>query len=333
MRLAILLLGLLSVPVPAAAQSEVPKVAILLYDGVQVIDYAIPYEVFGQFSLNEVYTVARDSSEIRTYMGMRLLPHYTFADAPVPDVLVLPGGDMAAAGSDEMTARWVREMARSAEHVLTVCTGVFFLVGTDLLAGTPVTTWYDRQEDLRHAAPDATVIPDQLVVDAGKLVSAAGTGIEGALTVLEKLHGRGWREVVRLNMEHQAIPEASHVPRATLGDLNLPGGIYAVIPWRDADLARYEGDEDGWSSAWVLPASVQSDVLEARLVERIREDDEWNLLETESRPGHWMSRWHLEGRDGQPWSGEVRLVEDGGRQRLEIDVRRGEVVLRKDESG
>lgn len=319
-----LLPGLLFLPEPATAQSEPPKVAILLYDGVQVIDHAIPYEVFGQYSLNEVYTVAADSGEVRTFMGMRLLPHYSFADAPTPDVLVLPGGDMSEASDDPAISEWVRDTAARAEHVLTVCTGVFFLVGTDLLKGSPVTTWYDRQEDLRRAAPEATVISDRIVVDAGKLVTAAGTGIEGALTVLEKLHGPGWREVVRLNMEHQALPESVHVPRVELGDLNLPGGIYGVFPWREAELARYEGGEDGWTSVWVLPENVPMDSLSARLEERIREDDGWSLVTTETRPGRWTSRWRLQGRDGLPWSGGVRLIEADGRQRLEIEVHRGE---------
>ncbi len=308
----------------AAAQDAKPRVAILVYDGVQVIDHAIPYEVFGQFSLNEVYTVAKDSAAITTYMGMRILPNHTFADAPAPDVLVLPGGDAGDARDDPEIMAWIRRTAASADHVLTICTGTFFLVGTGLLDGARVTTWYDRQDELAAAAPEATVVGGEIVVESGKLVSAAGSGIEGSLHVLAKLHGHAWAEVVRLNMEYEPMPAELHVPRVELADVNLPDGVYGAFPWREADMVRYEGDRDGWAMEWRFDSDASIDSLRARLARAVVERDGWAPLGEERSEDRWEGRWTLEGRDGLPWRGEVELLRVDGARRLDLRVRRAD---------
>lgn len=306
-----------------AAQPSKPRVAILVYDGVQVIDHAIPYEVFGQFSLNEVYTVAKEPGPITTYMGMRVLPNHAFASAPPPDVLVLPGGDAGEAADDPEIVAWVRETAAAADHVLTICTGTFFLVGTDLLDGARVTTWYDRQDDLRRAVPTARVIGDSIVVDDGKLVSAAGSGIEGALHVLARLHGPAWAEVVRLNMEYEPMPHREHVPRVELADLNLPDGIYGAFPWREADMTRYDGDRDAWAMAWRFRSDTPLDSLRERFSRALTDRDGWSHQGEERSEGRWVGTWSLEGRDGGVWRGVTALVAIDRGYDLRIRVRRG----------
>ena len=309
-------------PRPAGAQPDKPNVAILVYEGVQVIDHAIPFEVFGQFSLNNVYTVAADSGALTTFMGMRILPNHTFADAPEPDVLVLPGGDARDARRDPEIMEWVRRAADRADHVLTICTGTFFLVGSDLLAGSRVTTWYDRQDELRRAAPVAEVVGEEIVVDSGKLVSAAGSGIEGALHVLAKLHGEAWAEVVRLNMEYEPMPEVLHVPRVELADLELPDGIYAAFPWRTAELLRFDGDRDAWRMAWRFRSDLPIDSLRAAFSAALSGEEGWGLLDEEVTVSRWSAKWTVEGRDGEEWRGEVELGEVDGRFDLDVLVRR-----------
>jgi len=309
-------------PAPARGQDSKPNVAILVYDGVQVDDHTIPFEVFSQFSLNEVYTVAKDGGELTTWRGMRILPNYTFADAPEPDVLVLPGGDAGDARADPEIMAWVRRTAASADHVLTICTGTFFLVGTDLLDGARVTTWYERQDELRRAAPEAEVVGDELVVESGKLVTAAGSGIEGSLHVLAKLHGEAWSEVVRLNLEYEPIPAPLHVPRVELADLNLPDGLYGLFPWRKAELVRYEGDRDAWRMRWRFRSDAPIDSLADRFARALTTEDGWAPLGQERSGSRWESRWSMEGRNGALWRGDVGLHLDTGVYDLDLRVRR-----------
>ena len=310
------------VPASVNAQEDKPNVAILVYDGVQVIDHAIPFEVFGQFSLNNVYTVSADGGPITTYMGMQVLPNYSFADAPAPDVLVLPGGDAGEAQRNREIASWVDRTVYDADHILTVCTGIFFLASNDVLDGKRITTWYERQDELRRIAPRAEIVSDRITVESGRLVSSAGLGVDGALRIVARLHGEAWAEVVRLNMEHEPIPHELHVPRAELADVMLPGGVYAVFPWREAELLRYEGNRDGWTMDWRFDSQEPIDSISAKFREALNSEEGWELVGTEKLRTAWNSEWTISGRGESVWAAVVRLRDLGTQVDLEMNVER-----------
>src|SRR5206468_2811917 len=56
------------------------KAAILVFPGVQIIDFTGPYEVLGQAGL-DVYTVSEEKGPFATNGGMTITPSYTLADA------------------------------------------------------------------------------------------------------------------------------------------------------------------------------------------------------------------------------------------------------------
>lgn len=314
---------LLLLPGSAGAQETRPNVAILVYDDVQILDHALPYEMFGQYGLNNVYTVAKDSTALVTYMGMRVLPNHTFDDHPEPDVLVIPGGDTRTAREDAEIRAWVRRNYAVADHVLAICSGVFFLTDAGLLTGR-ATTFYDLLDDLREAAPGVEVVEDAPVVESGKVLTSTGMGsLAASLRIVERLHGEGWARVVRLNKEYEPLPEELHVPRAWLADMNLPASIYSRFPWRDAELIRYDGDREAWEMEWRFDSTVPFDSLAGSFRTGLLEGDGWELAGQRRRPAEWSSRWTLTGRDGDPWEGEVRLaVEEPGSYRLVSAVRR-----------
>jgi putative intracellular protease/amidase len=316
---------LLLAPVSAYAQPVRPNVAILVYEGVQVIDHAVPYEVFGQFALNNVYIVAETRDPVTTFMGMRIVPHYSFADAPAPDVLVLPGGDTREAQRNPAISAWVTRAVAEADHVLTVCTGIFFLVGNEILDGRRVTTWYGRQGDLRRLAPRADVVSDMEVVESGRLVSSAGLGVDAALRILARLHGPAWAEVVRLNMEHEPIPEQLRVPRAHLADQALPGGIYSAFPWREADLRRYEGGREEWLMDWRFDSAVPLDSLRSRFLDTLSAEEGWTMLSEEMTATEWTSRWSIDQGSDPDWRAVIRLHDLGTQVDLEMRVARQRV--------
>ena len=64
-----------------------------IFDGVQIIDYTAPYEVFGQAGF-DVYTVSPDGGPVTTAMNMHVTPHVSIEDAPRPDLLLVPGGEI-----------------------------------------------------------------------------------------------------------------------------------------------------------------------------------------------------------------------------------------------
>src|SRR5207237_7873642 len=72
-------------------KSKQITVAIVLFDGVQIIDYSGPWEVFGQAGV-KVFTVADKSEPLTTRFHQQVLADYTFHNSPDADIVLLPGG-------------------------------------------------------------------------------------------------------------------------------------------------------------------------------------------------------------------------------------------------
>ena len=102
------------------------KVAILIFNHVEIIDFAGPYEVFGAANF-DVYTVGETKDPVVTAMGLTVVPRYRFADAPQPDILVVPGGGVQDAEKNGALLAWIKDKAAHGEHTMSVCNGAFIL--------------------------------------------------------------------------------------------------------------------------------------------------------------------------------------------------------------
>ena len=167
-------------------------VAILIFDGVELLDFAGPAEVFivaNQRHPFRVFTVAPSTNLTTTMGGIKIKPDYSFQDAPPADVVVIPGGKLQSVKADGV--RWIRESAESADVVMSVCFGALLLAEARLLDGVTATTHRWAIESLKTAAPGCNVVTDRRVIDAGKIVTTGGvtSGIDGALHLVERLAG------------------------------------------------------------------------------------------------------------------------------------------------
>ena len=173
--------------------AEKPRtVAVLVFDGVELLDFAGPAEVFivaSQRTPFQVFTVAPTGELIRTMGGIAIKPDYSFKDAPPADILVIPGGNTRTVKREGI--EWIRKSAKSADVVMSVCFGAFLLAEAGLLDGITATTHRWAIEGLRKAAPKCEVVADRRFVDGGRIVTTAGVaaGIDGALHVVERLAG------------------------------------------------------------------------------------------------------------------------------------------------
>src|SRR5262249_44237656 len=151
------------------------------------IDLTGPYEMFGAAGC-DVYTVAATKDPVTSAMGLQIVPKYTFADLPAPDVLVVPGGGVAAAAKNEATLGFVRKLSGSAPHTMSVCNGAFILASAGVLDGLSATTTNGNIARLASQYPKIHVVRDQRYVDNGRIVTTAGlsAGIDGALHVIGK---------------------------------------------------------------------------------------------------------------------------------------------------
>lgn len=186
------------------------KVAILIFDGVEIIDFTGPYEMFGVAGF-EVFTVAATKSSISTYLGMMVTPTYAFAEAPQPDVLVIPGGGLGEAMSSEPTLKYIKAATEQAQFTMSVCNGAFLLAHAGLLDGLTATTTRGNIARLTERYPNVKVVYDQRYTDNGKIITTGGlsAGIDGALHVIERMLGPKAAEEVAIAEEYPWHPGSS----------------------------------------------------------------------------------------------------------------------------
>jgi transcriptional regulator GlxA family with amidase domain len=173
------------------------SVAVLLYDDVEVLDFAAPFEVFSvagrrhDRNLFDVFTVAQHAGPINARNGLRVVPTYSMRDCPPANVLVIPGGYGSRREiHNPATINWARRMADGAEVILSVCTGALILAAAGLLHGLEATTHRGALTLLAATDPACTVVTRR-VVDAGAIVTTAGVsaGLDGALHIVARLTG------------------------------------------------------------------------------------------------------------------------------------------------
>lgn len=177
------------------AEGAIP-VAFLISDGAVVIDFAGPWEVFENVRLPgrankqgfQLYTVARTTAPIKASGGMTIVPDYTFATAPAPQVIIIP----AQSDPDAAMIAWIQEAARTADLTISICTGAFVLAKTGLLAGKAATTHHGAYVQFMMEFPDITLKRGARYVESGKFASSGGlsSGMDLALRVVERYYGR-----------------------------------------------------------------------------------------------------------------------------------------------
>lgn len=174
------------------------RVAVLMFDNVEVMDFAGPFEVFGVSGLREgknlfdVYAVARESKPVMARNNLSVNPDYSFRDCPRPDILVVPGGfGTRREKHNPSVLEFIRQHTEQAERVLSVCSGALLLAKAGLLDGLHATTHRGALAELKGDSPTTTVLETARVVDNGKIVLSAGisAGIDAALHIVADLHG------------------------------------------------------------------------------------------------------------------------------------------------
>ena len=185
--------------------------AIFIFDQVEVLDFAGPFEVFSvadglaEKAFFRVFTVAETPGTILVNNGLKLVPEHTFESAPAPDILVIPGGfGTRALLNKPSVLEWIRVRAKRAEIVASVCTGSLVLAKAGLLDGQPATTHFQSHGLLRELAPTAIIHEDRRFLDNGHIATSAGiaAGIDLSLHLVARLHGVTAAEATARHMEY-----------------------------------------------------------------------------------------------------------------------------------
>ena len=198
------------------------QIGILIFDDVEVLDFAGPFEVFsvtatgggaspGNSPPFNVSLIGLGPEPVRTVGGMQVLPRWTLADCPRVDVLVVPGGWGTRRLLEHAGLRtWLQGRAAEVELLTSVCTGSLLLAGAGLLDGRRATTHWLALDTLQKLRPAVTVVRDEHVVEDGNILTSAGisAGIDMALRVVARLHGDAVARASARQMEYH-YPESN----------------------------------------------------------------------------------------------------------------------------
>jgi transcriptional regulator GlxA family with amidase domain len=193
--------GCASAPAPAAeaSQPSALRAGFLIVDGVYNTELMAPYDVFEHTRHHapdggiEVFTVSPDGEQIVSAEGLRIVPDFSFADAPPIDILVVPSAEGSRDADLENTAlvEWVRDRGSRARYVVSLCWGAFVLAEAGLLDGHACTTFPSDYARFASAFPEADLrFNVSFVHDRGRFTSQGGArSYEVAMYVVDHLFG------------------------------------------------------------------------------------------------------------------------------------------------
>lgn len=176
-------------------------VGILLFNEVEVLDFAGPFEVFSITTLIDtadkafvVKTISETGDLIAARNGLKIQPDYSFNNCPLIDILIIPGGY----GAEEIeihnpkVINWIYEQSSKVELLTSVCTGALLLAKAGLLNKRKATTHWMDLDRLEREFPLVSVQRDVKFVDEGDLITSGGisAGINMSFHLISRLHGR-----------------------------------------------------------------------------------------------------------------------------------------------
>ncbi|MCM0042145.1 MAG: DJ-1/PfpI family protein [Algoriphagus sp.] len=176
------------------------QLGILLFDDVEVLDFAGPFEVFSvanqlsDYRLLEVHTFAQNKLPVRTRNGLQVLPDHSIASINSLDYLVLPGGD----GTKKIIQNspyieQIKQQVLGSEWTMSVCSGSRILGKAGFLEYKPYCTHHLVYAYIQEMVPSALAQPNLRYVQSDERIwTAAGisAGIDLSLHLVELTFGK-----------------------------------------------------------------------------------------------------------------------------------------------
>jgi len=175
------------------------RVGILLFDDVEVLDFAGPFEVFSVTEIENgqqpfvVKTVSEKGNIVIASNGLKVQPDYSFENIPRFDILIIPGGLGAREREihNDNVIQWITNQMKTVQLMTSVCTGALLLAKAGLLKGRMATTHWASLERLNNEFPQVEVQREVKFVDEGDIITSAGisAGINMSFHIVKRLLG------------------------------------------------------------------------------------------------------------------------------------------------
>lgn len=276
------------------------KVAVVLFPYVEIIDFSGPWEVFGAAGM-DVFSVAASDNLLTTSMGLKIKPDYTFETAPLPDIILVPGG--AVDPSDTAVVNWIVRTSLKSDHTMSVCTGAFLLAAGGLLDSLTATTNYPAIQALKQSAPKTSVVDKVRFVDNGRIITSAGlsSGIDAAFHLVSLYIGKAQTVKLANELEYDWRDKDPFV-RSQLADRHVQDFLNVLIPF-DYEMTEYAGNRVKWSVSVKVKAGLEKDELLQILTTQFKQVSGWK--EAQNKEGWLFSDAN------ENWWGMLDCVQSG----------------------
>jgi putative intracellular protease/amidase len=278
------------------------KVAVLVFNEAEEIDYVGPIEVFGAAGA-KVFTVGPSSAVIRSANGLKVQPDFDLEHAPEADIFVVPGGGIGTVANNPKLMALVKQRIAETRIVLSVCNGAFILGRLGLLDGISSTSTAPNLSKLAIQFPNTQVVADRRFVDAGKIITTGGlsAGIDGALHVVEREQGALFAEEVARAIEYEWHPAGKSI-FGLLAIRKMPR-LEKFLP---EDAAWQKSTDTGDSERWMTSGHLHLAMsAETFLVDSGKKITEEGWILQKSAP---LSRRFLKNEAGQSWTLNLTLT-------------------------
>jgi len=181
-------------------------IVFVLFDNVTQLDFTGPVQFLSRLPGAVVHVVSKDGQPVTTDCGFSILPRSGFANCPQANILCVPGGHgVRDAIADTAIVDFVRQQAKGADYITSVCTGAFVLGAAGLLQGKKATCHWAYTQLLPLFG--ATHAPARVVRD-GNLITAGGvtSGIDFALELIAAISGEDVAKTIQLALEYDPAP-------------------------------------------------------------------------------------------------------------------------------
>lgn len=191
-------------------------VGILIFDDVEILDVAGPFEVFAVTRLNDeqrlqqsspfkVYLISETNKQITAIGGLRLTPDVTISECPELDLLIVPGGwGTRKESKNKILVKWIGNQFTNDRLIASVCTGSSLLGKAGLLDGRDATTHWRSFDFLQESAPKARILKNVRFTLTEPIFTSAGVsaGIDLALLIVSHVFGTEVGQATARQMEY-----------------------------------------------------------------------------------------------------------------------------------
>ena len=193
------------------------RLGIVVFNDVEVLDFAGPFEVFSvtneqnDYNLLDISLISTDYTTLTAKNGLKIVSDHTINEISTLDILLIPGGKGARPlVNNSEFIDWVRLVSKDCELVLSVCTGALVLAKAGILDGLKATSHHQAYDELRDIITDTEIVEEgHRFVDNGKVITSGGisAGIDMSFHVIERLYGKDTAESTSDYMEYRRVIE------------------------------------------------------------------------------------------------------------------------------